>query len=144
MKRTPLWYDRMEAIAWVINENSACVDYIDKFSPYDLKLESDYDMYFNPHYESRGNRDEFVLLSMWYKEHADKDDADEMYSFFREAFNQSILDNALTQGSDEALRDFLIHAHAKANANYSERDLLSDMRIIKDLIRESQQIRQGE
>lgn len=139
-----LFLDRFEAIAYVINNNSAIVDYIDRFAPYDLKLESDLDMYLNPHYKTQGNRDEFVVLSQWYKDHADKDDADEVYSFFIEAFNKSTLDNALDSGSNEAISSFLKHAYTKANVNYSERELLSDLGTISEIICKRQQIRQGE
>ncbi|GAA8180303.1 hypothetical protein HpBT138_10050 [Helicobacter pylori] len=62
-------------------------------------------MYLNPHYETQGNRDEFTILSQWYKDHADKDDADEVYSFFIEAFSKSTLDNALYSGSSEAIAE---------------------------------------
>ena len=144
MNNADLFWDRFEAIAYVINNNSAIVDYVDRFAPYDLKLESDYDMYLNPHYETQGNRDEFVVLSQWYKEHADKDDADEVYSFFIEAFNKSTLDNALNNGSNEAIASFLKHAYAKANVSYSERELLSDLEVINEIICDRQQIRQGE
>lgn len=144
MNNADLFWDRFEAIAHVINNNSAIVDYIDRFAPYDLKLESDYDMYLNPHYETQGDRDESVVLSQWYKEHADKDDADEVYSFFIEAFNKSTLDNALDSGSDEAIVSFLKHAYDKANVNYNERELLSDLEVINEIICDRQQIRQGE
>ncbi|WRB76025.1 hypothetical protein KVC98_03165 [Helicobacter pylori] len=46
-----LFWDRFEAISYVLNNNSAIVDYIDRFAPYDLKLESDYDMYLNRYYK---------------------------------------------------------------------------------------------
>lgn len=144
MNNADLFWDRFEAIAYVINNKSAIVDYIDRFSPYDLKLESDYDMYLNPHYETQGNRDQFVVLSQWYKEHADKDDADEVYSFFIEAFNKSTLDDALNNGSNEAIASFLKHAYAKANVSYSERELLSDLETINEIVCDRQQIRQGE
>lgn len=144
MNNADLFWGRFEAIAYVINNNEAIVEYIDRFSPYDLKLESDYDMYLNPHYETQGNRDEFVVLSQWYKEHADKDDADEVYSFFIEAFDKSTLDNALNSGSDEAIAIFLKHAYDKANVDYSERELLCDLGVINEMICDEQQIRQGE
>lgn len=144
MNNADLFCDRLEAIAYVINNKSAIVDYIDRFAPYDLKLESEYDMYLNPHYETKGNRDEFVVLSQWYKDHADKDDADEVYSFFIEAFNKSTIDNALNNGSNEAIASFLKHAHAKANMSYSERELLSDLEVINEIICDRQKIRQGE
>lgn len=139
MNNEALFWDRFKAIAYVINNNSAIVDYIDRFAPYDLKLESDYDMYLNPHYETQGNRDECVVLSQWYKDHADKDDADEVYSFFIEAFNKSTLDNALNSGSNEAIASFLKHAYAKSNVSYSERDLLSDLGLINEIICDNQQ-----
>ena len=144
MNNADLFWDRFEAISYVINNKSAIVDYIDRFSPYDLKLESEYDMYLNPHYETKGNRDEFVVLSQWYKDHADKDDADEVYSFFIEAFNKSTLDNALNNGSNETIASFLKHAYTKANVSYSERELLSDLEVINEIICDRQQIRQGE
>ena len=144
MNNADLFWDRFEAIAYVLNDNSAIVDYIDRFAPYDLKLESDYDMYLNPHYETQGNRDEFIVLSRWYKDHANKDDADEVYSFFIEAFNKSTLDNALNSGSDESIAGFLKHAYAKAKVSYNERELLSDLGTINGIICDRQQIRQGE
>lgn len=144
MNNNDLFWDRFVAIAYVINNNSAIVDYIDKFAPYDLKIESDYDMYLNPHYETEGNRDEWMILTQWYKNHADKDDAEEVYSFFTEAFNKSTLDNALLNGSNETIASFLKHAYAKANVSYSEQDLLSDLGIINETICDRQQIRQGE
>ncbi|GAA7927003.1 hypothetical protein HpBT060_15200 [Helicobacter pylori] len=64
--------DRFEATDEAININGAIVDYTDRFVPDDLKLESDYE---------------------WNKEDADKEDADEVYSFSIEAFNKSTLDN---------------------------------------------------
>lgn len=144
MNNAGLFWDRFAAIAYVINNDSAIVDYIDRFAPYDLKLESDYDMYLNPHYETKGNRDEVVVLSQWYKDHADKDDADEVYSFFSEAFNKRTLDNALNNGSNEAIASFLKHAYAKANVSYSDRELWSALETINEIICDSQQIRQGE
>ena len=144
MNSPDLFWERFKAIAWVVNENSAIVDYIDKFAPYDLKLERDYGMYLNPHYETQGNRDEFVVLSQWYKDHVDKDDPDEVYSFFIEAFNKSTLDNALNSGSNEAIASFLKHAYAKANVSYSERELLNDIEVIDEIICDRQKIRQGE
>lgn len=144
MNNTDLFWDRFGAIAHVINNNSAIVDYINRFSPYVLKLESDYDMYLNPHYETQGNRDEFLALSQWYKDHADKDDADEVYSFFIEAFNRSLLHNALDSGSNEAIASFLKHAYAKANVSYSERELLSDLGTVNEIVRNKQHIRRGE
>lgn len=134
MNNADLFWDRFEAIAYVINHNSAIVDYIDRFAPYDLKLESDYDRYLNPHYETQGNRDELVVLSKWYKDHPDKDDADEVYSFFIEAFNKSTLDKALDSGSNEAIASFLKHAYAKANVSYSKRELLRDLEAINEII----------
>lgn len=134
MNNEDLFWDRFEAIAYVINNNSDIVDYIDRFAPYDLKLESDYDMYLNPHYETQGNRDEFIVLSQWYKDHADKEDADEVYSFFIEAFNKSTLDNALNSGSNEDIASFLKHAYTKANVSYSERELWSDLEVINEII----------
>lgn len=144
MNRTQLFWDNFEAIAYVINNNSAIVDYIDRFVPYDLKLESDYDMYLNPHYETQGNRDEILSLTRWYKDHADKDDADEVYSFFIEAFNKSLLDNALNSGSNEAIANFLKHAYAKANVSYSELDLWVDLKVVNEIISDKQRTRQGE
>ena len=64
MNNADLFWDRFEAIAWVINESSACVDYIDTFAPYDLELMSEYDMYLG---EPGKYKDEVIVLSRWYK-----------------------------------------------------------------------------
>lgn len=101
-------------------------------------------MYLAPHYKTKENRDEFVVLSQWYKDHADKDDADEVYSFFIEAFSKSTLDNALNNGSNEAIAIFLKQRLRKANVSYSERELLSDLEGINEIICDRHQIRQGE
>mgnify|MGYP001585721697 FL=1 len=136
MNNADLFWDRFEAIAWVINESSACVDYIDTFAPYDLELMSEYDMYLG---EPGKYKDEVIVLSRWYKEHQDKEDSVGVYDFFKLAFNQQLLDKALNVGSDEAIADFLKHAYAKSNVKTTDHDLSIDIEVIHDIMNEKQQ-----
>lgn len=136
MNNDDLFWDRFEAIAWVINENSECVDYIDLYSPYDYIIEDDYNRYLRDAKESKKYR---TYLSRWYKEYCDKDDEDIVYDFFCVAFDKQKLNYALEVGTDEAMLDFLRHAYAKSGVKISDQDLNDDIEVIHDIMNEKQQ-----
>mgnify|MGYP006873271298 CR=1 FL=1 len=138
MNNAVLFWYRFEAIAWVINNNSTCVDYIDLYSPYDYIIEDDYNRYLRSPQESEKYR---TYLSRWYKEYCDKEDEDIVYDFFCVAFDKAKLNYALEVGSDEAMLDFLKHAYAKAKVSFTENSLNKDLEAIHEIMEEQQQER---
>lgn len=135
MNNNYLFWDRFEAIAWVINENSDMVDYIDLYSPYDYIIEDDYNRYLRSPQESKKYR---TYLSRWYKEYCDKDDEDIVYDFFCVAFDKAKLNYALEVGSDEAILDFLEHAYAKAKVSVTDKRLKEVLEAIHDIMNEKE------
>ncbi len=117
---------------------SACVDYIDLYSPYDYIIEDDYNRYLRDAQESEKYR---IYLSRWYKEYCDKEDEDMVYDFFCVAFDKQKLNYALEVGSDEAMLDFLKHAYATSGVKISDHDLNIDIEVIHDIMNEKQQKR---
>lgn len=136
MNNAELFWDRFEAIAWVINENSACVDYIDLYSPYDYIIEDDYNSYLRSPKESKKYR---TYLSRWYKEYCDKEDKDIVYDFFCVAFDKAKLNYALEVGGDEAILDFLKDAYTKAKVSVTQKSLNEDLEAIHDYKDEQQE-----
>ncbi|GAA8566981.1 hypothetical protein HpDR60_13530 [Helicobacter pylori] len=138
MNNAGLFWDRFEAIAWVINENSDMVDYIDLYSPYDYIIEDDYNRYLRSPQESEKYR---TYLSRWYKEYCDKEDKDMVYDFFCVAFDKAKLNYALEVGSDEALLEFVKDAYAKAKVSVTQKSLKEDLEFIHEIIEQHQQER---
>ncbi|MGL2717726.1 hypothetical protein ACQJ79_07575 [Helicobacter pylori] len=135
MNNTELFWERFEAIAWVINENSDMVDYIDLYSPYDYIIEDDYNRYLRSPQESEKYR---TYLSRWYKEYCDKEDEDMVYDFFCVAFDKAKLNYALEVGSDEAILDFVKDAYAKAKVSVTDKSLKEDLEAIHEIMEEDQ------
>ena len=133
MNKAELFWDRFEAIAWVINENSDMVDYVDLYSPYDYIIEDDYNRYLRSPQESEKYR---TYLSRWYKEYCDKDDEDIVYDFFCVAFDKAKLDHALNVGSDEVILDFLKDAYAKAKVSVTDKSLREVLEAIHEIMGE--------
>ncbi|WP_139523155.1 hypothetical protein [Helicobacter pylori] len=115
--------DRL-AIAWAINENSACVDYIDKTDRFVFTKEDDWE--YSQRYKN------YVLT-------AESIDYEIIYDFFCVAFDKAKLNYALEVGSDEAMTDFLKHAYAKSGVIISDQDLNIDIEVINDIMEEKQQ-----
>lgn len=131
MNNADLFFDRFEAIAWVINKNSDMVDYIDLYSPYDYIIAEDYYLYLSTTEEFKKNH---TALSRWYKEYCDKDDEDIVYDFFSLAFEKAKLNYALEVGSDEAILDFLKDAYAKAKVSVTGKSLKEDLEAIHEIM----------
>lgn len=131
MNNAELFWERFEAIAWVINENSDMVDYIDLYSPYDYIIEDDYNRYLRSPQESEKYR---TYLSRWYKEYCDKEDEDTVYDFFCVAFDKAKLNSALEVGSDEAILDFLKDAYAKAKVSLTDKSLKENLEVIHEIM----------
>lgn len=130
------WFgERFKAIAWVINENSGMVNYIDLYSPYDYIIEDDYNRYLRSPQESEKYR---TYLSRWYKEYCDKEDEDIVYDFFCVAFDKAKLNYALEVGSDEAILDFLKDAYAKAQVSVTDKSLKEDLEAIHEIMDENE------
>lgn len=138
MNKVELFWERFEAIAWVINENSDMVDYIDLYSPYDYIIEDDYNRYLRSPQESEKYR---TYLSRWYKEYCDKDDEDMVYDFFCVAFDKAKLNYALEVGSDEAILDFLKDAYAKAKVSVTDKSLKEDLEAIHEVMENQEEER---
>lgn len=138
MNNADLFWGRFEAIAWVINENSDMVGYIDLYSPYDYIIAEDYYLYLSTIEEFKENH---TALSRWYKEYCDKDDESLVYDFFSLAFDKARLDYALEVGSDEAILDFLEHAYAKAKVSVTDKSLKENLKIIHEIMDENEQER---
>ena len=138
MNNDHLFWERFEAIAWLINENSECVDYIDLYSPYDYIIASDYHLYLSTTDEFKKNH---TALSRWYKEYCNKDDEDMVYDFFCVAFDKAKLNYALEVGSDEAILDFLKDAYAKAKVSVTDKSLKEDLEAIHEIMENQEQER---
>lgn len=138
MNNAGLFWDRFEAIAWVINENSDMVDYIDLYSPYDYIIAEDYYLYLSTIEEFKKNH---TALSRWYKEYCDKDDESLVYDFFCVAFDKAKLNYALEVGSDEAILDFLKDAYAKAKVSFTDKSLKEVLEAIHEIMGENEQER---
>lgn len=135
MNNAHLFWKRFEAIAWVINEDSAMVDFIDLYSPYDYIIEDDYNRYLRSPQESKKYR---TYLSRWYKEYCDKEDEDIVYDFFCVAFDKAKLNYALEVGSDEAMLDFLKDAYAKAKVSVTDKSLREILEVIHEIMGENE------
>ena len=119
MNNADLFWDRFEAIAWVINENSACVDHINKSDRFVFTREDDYE------YSQRYK--DYILT-------AESIDHDLIYDFFCVVFDKAKLNYALEVGSDEAMIDFLKHAYAKSGVKISDHDLNVDIEYIHEIM----------
>lgn len=139
MNNGKLDWDLFEAIAWVINENSAMVDYIDDFSPYEYIIADDYYLYLSTTDEFKKNH---TALSRWYKDYANKDDMNEVYDFFKVAFDKDKLNHALEVGSDEAIMDFLRHAYASADISTTDHNLNMVLEVIHDILNDQKEQQQ--
>ncbi|PUD42566.1 hypothetical protein C2R75_01160 [Helicobacter pylori] len=129
MNNAELFWERFEAIAWVINENSDMVDYIDLYSPYDYIIAEDYYLYLSTPEQFKKNH---TALSRWYKEYCDKKDEDIVYDFFCVAFDKTKLNYALEVGSDEAILDFLKDAYHKAKVSFTDKSLKEGLEAIME------------
>ena len=123
MNNADLFWDRFEAIAWVINKNSACVDYIDKSDRFVFTKDDDWE--YSQRYKN------YVLT-------AEDIDYEIIYDFFIHVFDKAKLNYALEVGSDEAMLDFLKHAYAKSGVKISDHDLSINIEVIHDIMNEKQ------
>lgn len=126
MNNAGLFWDRFEAIALVVNENSDMVGYIDKSDRFVFIKEDDWE------YSQRYNR--YVL-------NADMIDYEIIYDFFCVAFDKEKLNYALEVGSDEAILDFLKDAYAKAKVSFTDKSLKEVLEAIHDIMGENEQER---
>ena len=124
MNNADLFWERFEAIVWGINENSACVDYIDKIDRFVFNKEGDWE--YSQSYKN------YVLT-------AQSIDYRIIYDFFCVAFDKAKLNYALEVGSDEAIADFLKHAYAKSGVKISDHDLSSGIEAIHEIMDEQQE-----
>ncbi|GAA7171488.1 hypothetical protein BD0053_13870 [Helicobacter pylori] len=124
MNNADLFWDRFEAIAWIINNTSACVDYVDKSDRLVFTKEDDFE--YSQRYKN------YVLT-------AESIDYELIYDFFCVAFEKAKLNYALEVGSDEAILDFLKHAYAKSGVIISDHDLNIDIEVIHQIMNEKQQ-----
>ncbi|GAA8857801.1 hypothetical protein BTM165_16460 [Helicobacter pylori] len=127
MNNDDLFWDRFEAIAWVINGKSACVDYIDKSDRFVFTKEGDWG--YSQRYKNYVLTDENNI------------DYELIYDFFCSVFDKAKLNYALEEGSDEAMSDFLKHASAKSGGIISDHDLDIDLEAIHEIMDELKQER---
>lgn len=126
MNNADLFWDRFEAIAWVINKNSDMVDYIDKIDLFVFTKEDDW---------------EYSQRYKVYFLNADRIDYEIIYDFFCVAFDKAKLNYALEVGSDEAILDFLKDAYAKAKVSFTDKSLKKNLEAILEIMDENEQER---
>ena len=119
MNNAELFWDRLELVAWVINENSACVDFIDKSDRFVFIKEGDFE--YSQRYKN------YVLTT-------ESIDYEIIYDFFCRVFDKAKLNYALEVGSDEAMRDFLKHAYDKSGIKISDHDFNLDLEAIQGIM----------
>lgn len=83
-----------------------------------------------------------TALSRWYKDYADKDDMNEVYDFFKVAFDKDKLNHALEVGSDEAIMDFLRHAYDSADISTTDHNLNMGLEVIHDILNDQKEQQQ--
>lgn len=123
MNNVDLFWDRFEAIAWVINENSGMVDYIDKSDRFVFTKEDDWE--YSQRYKNYISNDESI-------------DYEIIYNFFCVVFDKAKLNYALEVGSDEAILEFLKDAYAKAKVSFTGKSLKENLKIIHEIMEEHQ------
>lgn len=126
MNNADLFWDRFEAIAWGINNTSACVDYIDKSDRLVFTKENDWE------YSQRYKNYVLTAQSIYYEL---------IYDFFCAVFDKAKLNYALEVGGDEAIADFLKHAYARSGVKISDHDLNIDLETIHEIMDEQEQER---